>query len=80
MASNDFTTEGWAIILAETKAGPDTRPTAKRMCLTGAPPIAGHDGSIWQIYTNEKDARDWLRIKFSDARYEVVKVTIKPSS
>jgi hypothetical protein len=60
--------EGWAIFPVPESDGV--------MCYTSAPPIAGHKGLIWQIYNNERDAKDWLRIKFSDAKYKIVKVLI----
>jgi hypothetical protein len=47
-----------------------------RLCYTNAPPIARHEGLIWQIYTNEKDAEDWCKIKFSDSLYDVMRVQI----
>ena len=59
-----MTKTGWAIVVDGTDEG---------LCyIDGALP----NSSVWQIYTNPRDAKRWLKIKFFNAKYKIVKVNI----
>lgn len=57
--------QGWAVMPKGDKS----------LCYTSAPLIIGQ-GTLWQIYKTEEDARKFCEVPFSDAEYEVVQVGI----
>lgn len=59
--------EGWAVVVRGTRSKP-------RLCFTSGPLT---DGSVWQIYKTEEEAREFCELKFVDAKYEVLPVDIE---
>jgi hypothetical protein len=47
------------------------------LCYTSAPEMI-NGGRIYQIYLTKKEAKEFLKLQFSDAEYEIVKVIVYP--